>query len=334
MRVRLCVALGLVAATLGATRPVHADPAAAEALFREGHQLLIEGKYEAAAAKLAASQALDPASGTLINLALAYERQGRLATAWATYREAAILARRDGRADRVASAERKQAELEPRVPQLTFHAEHPVDALSISWAQLRVGAGALDSKIPVDPGPYRILVQAPGHKAWTTDVKVVEGEQQLVTIPELEPDQASPEVSPLHEEAARPKSAASSPKPTAIPPRLPDPAPDRTLAWALGASGIVSLGIGAAFGLRALGTYADAEHDCPSHTGCESSALDTWRSARTSAWISNVGVGVGAIACVGSAWLFFGPSRVAPRRLGLAVTPLGSGAGITVRSQL
>ena len=60
-----------------------ADPAAAEALFREGRKLLDEGQLDAACSKLAESQRLDASPGTLGSLAQCHEKQGKTATAWA-----------------------------------------------------------------------------------------------------------------------------------------------------------------------------------------------------------------------------------------------------------
>ena len=115
----------LATAWLAFSSTAAADPLTAEALFREGRRLLDEGRFDEACAKLAESQVQDPASGTLINLALCYEKQGKFATAWATYLAAAASARKDGRADRVLSAERKGAEIEPRVPRLVFRTAQP-----------------------------------------------------------------------------------------------------------------------------------------------------------------------------------------------------------------
>ena len=339
MQPRHCLALGiLAAATLGRAGIARADPAAAEALFREGHQLLLDGRYQEAAAKLAESQSQDPASGTLINLALAYEKLGRLATAWATYQQAAILARRDGRADRVASAERKRAELEPRVPRLTLHAEAPGEDLSITWGNVRAGVGALDSAIPSDPGEYRIVAQAPGRATWEATVTLTEAERRTVTIPELGkvavPSTTSPPAAPSIATTTEPprNGAILQPSHVIVERRSPQPK-DRTLAWVLGTSGLVSLGLGAAFGVRALNRYSEAKHLCPSHSGCSNDAIDAWHSAQTSAWVSNIGVGVGALACAASAWLFFGDSGNA-HNVALSVAPLPSGAGFLVRSPL
>src|SRR6476620_10990144 len=70
------------------------DKAAAEALFDEGVTLLKQGKLQEA------SQRIDPGIGTLLYLAETYEKLGRTASAWATFREAASQAQAEGQTDR------------------------------------------------------------------------------------------------------------------------------------------------------------------------------------------------------------------------------------------
>jgi tetratricopeptide (TPR) repeat protein len=137
-----------------------ADPAAAEALFREGHRLLEQENYDAACPKLAESQSQDAASGTLINLALCYEKQGKLASAWAQYHLAAALARKDGRPDRVETAEKRLARLEPTVPRLVVRADRLAAGIVVSVGEVRIGAAAFGSAIPIDPGTYEVVVSA------------------------------------------------------------------------------------------------------------------------------------------------------------------------------
>src|SRR5262245_53123818 len=74
------------------TAPTPAEVAVAEALFRQGKDLLAAGKTSEACPKLAESQRIDPAGGTLIALALCYEADGKTASAWVVFGEAQAVA--------------------------------------------------------------------------------------------------------------------------------------------------------------------------------------------------------------------------------------------------
>ena len=80
----------LVSALLAST-PARAqdarDPAAAEALFREGRTAAQKKDFTTACAKFRESNRLDPAVGTVFNIADCEERLGRLATSWTLFQE-------------------------------------------------------------------------------------------------------------------------------------------------------------------------------------------------------------------------------------------------------
>ncbi|MGC4088081.1 MAG: hypothetical protein QM756_09320 [Polyangiaceae bacterium] len=299
-----------------------ADPATAEALFREGRQLLEAGQYAAACQKLAESQRQDPASGTLINLALCYELDGKLATAWALYRSAASLARQDGRADRQASAERKAAALESRVPRLLLRMNGPVPRdLVVHGPNGPLGAAALGSSIPVDPGSYAIRVTAAGYREWTAEVVIREGESSTLEIPTL---------------VALAPSAPAAAAPVVVP---PSSAPagavrrssERALLFGVGGVSLAALGIGSYFGLSSLSAYARAEDACPSHRGCSSRALSERDSAETKAWIANVSFGVGLLGVAAGTWLLLRPHEA--NSVSVAATWLPGGGAIAVAAR-
>ena len=91
---------GLAAAgaivALAASFPLQAQPstdaAIAEALFQEGKALLDRGEVPAACRKLEESVRLDRLPGSLLNLALCHEAEGRVATAWGELTEALAVA--------------------------------------------------------------------------------------------------------------------------------------------------------------------------------------------------------------------------------------------------
>src|SRR5688500_15771928 len=120
----LIVGAWLCAGYLG-SRTSHADtarnPVAAQALYDEARRLVDAGKVDEACPKFKASYELEPGGGTLLNLADCYEKQGKLALAWSTFKEALVAAQRDGRSERVEYANQHIGKLEARLARLTVH---------------------------------------------------------------------------------------------------------------------------------------------------------------------------------------------------------------------
>lgn len=306
----------------------HADPTTADALFRDGRRLLDEGRYDEACTKLAESQVQDPASGTLINLALCNQKRGKIATAWADYREAALLARRDGRAERAETAERKAAELERLVPHLIVRATRTPAGIEARWGNVRIGAAAFQTPIPVDPGEYVVSVSAPGYVPFSTTVTLVEAESRTVLIPDLVPLPPSPtEPSP----SPRPtpsSSAAVSAKPEDGASLLP--------GLVVGGLGVVGLGVGTFFGLSSLDAYSDAERACPTHQDCSETARSARDEAQTKAWVANVALGVGVVTTGIGTWLVLDASneKRAARRIFVHVACGSHGAELRIKAPL
>src|SRR5262245_29948991 len=92
--------------------------AAAEALFQAGRAALAKGDYATACEKFAESQPLDPAVGTLFNLAECNDKLGKLATAWQLFNQVAdTLADNDPRKN---VARERSRQLESRLPKLVL----------------------------------------------------------------------------------------------------------------------------------------------------------------------------------------------------------------------
>src|SRR4051794_28643756 len=72
----------------------------AQVWFDQARGIMAQGKYAVACGKLAESQRLDPGGGTLLNLAICHEKEGKLATAWEECHEARSMALRDRRSER------------------------------------------------------------------------------------------------------------------------------------------------------------------------------------------------------------------------------------------
>jgi hypothetical protein len=167
----------------------NADRVLAETLFEEGQRLLDESKTDEACAKLEESQRLDPATGTLLNLAYCHELQGKLATAWTEYKEAQTAARQDGRDDRVKFAAEHLAAIEPKMPRLQIEVAQNarVEGLEVKLDGVQIGEAAFGVAAPLDPGVHIIVATAPGRVRWVQQARLYpDGTTQTVVIDELE----------------------------------------------------------------------------------------------------------------------------------------------------
>ncbi len=164
------------------------DSVTAQALFDGGRKLMAEGKYAEACPKLEESQRLDPGTGTLLNLADCYEREGKIATAWSKFLEAAAAAHAAKQADRERLARDRAAAVYPRVSNLSIKVVDPAIAgLEIRRDGALIGPAQWGTAIPVDPGDHRVTAAAPGRRAWQSSVTVGStGQTASVTVPVLE----------------------------------------------------------------------------------------------------------------------------------------------------
>jgi hypothetical protein len=259
--------------------------AAAEALFREGKELMSQGREEEACAKFAASHKLDPAVGTLLNLADCNERIARTASAWAQFLEAETLSRSAGSERRERVARERAAALEPALIRLTVVVPEQarVEGLTVTRDEQVIEPAGWGSGLPVDPGEHVVVAKAPGKLEWRTTVSALEpGARLRVTIPALE-DLAQPTATP------QPAATSAPPQPVATGAALtrapaqprPEPQPvasadspdagsaQRAIGLMIGGVGLAGYVVGSVFGLSAKSKWSDA--DCPQNV-CQTSA--------------------------------------------------------------
>ena len=296
------------------------DPAAAEVLFQEGRKLLAEGQVSAACEKLKDSFALDPMSGTLLNLAACYEKQGKSATAWARFHNAASLARSQGKTEQAAEANRRLKALESELSYLTIAVPEAVPGLEVRRDDLEVSPASFGVQVPVDPGPVQIVASAPGYKSVKLSVEVgAKHDKRVVTIPKLEKGEEAATESAESPTAAEPvenkampekkekaikavRRTAPEPPPMQAPEIVSD-GPGRT-PWVIGSLGVAAGAAGGLFGYLAMQSNNDAKSLCPSRQNCSKAAMDAADSRDQKALFANIGVGLGIVG-VGTAavWL-------------------------------
>jgi hypothetical protein len=301
-----------------------ADAAGAEALFEAGRRLMTAGDFAAACPKLAESQRLDPAAGTLLNLAVCYERGGKTATAWATYKSAGLAAQQAGETDRARAATRKASDLEAKLSRITFTvpASRPPPGLEVRCDGQPIREPSWGVPLPYDPGNHEVEASAPGRRRWVSHVPISgDGQQLVITIPALEASPADPGLLP-------PPRGANDGDAT---PRQRDGATQRIAGGILGGIGVVGLAVGIYTGLEAKSVYGDALAQCGGGTICPSGQgiatrdqATSWATASTIAFIG------GGAALAGGLVLFF----TAPRdRTTLSVGPSARGTGLSLTGQ-
>ncbi|MBX3204970.1 MAG: hypothetical protein KF764_07865 [Labilithrix sp.] len=166
---RLAGVLALGAASLLAPRAASAAPLTdeqvAQSLFETARALMERGDYAKACPMLAESQRLDPGGGTLLNVALCHEGEGKLATAYFELNQAATQAVKDGRKDREDIAREHLAKLAPRLPRLLVRVAAPrPEGLAIQIDGSPANVAVIDVPTPVDPGKHVVEVSAPGYQ--------------------------------------------------------------------------------------------------------------------------------------------------------------------------
>jgi len=298
--IAIASAIALSCAAAGVARA--GDPAAAEAAFLKGKQLLKGGQIAEACDAFDRSLALDPQFGTQYHLARCYEQLGRLASAWTQYRE---LAQRDHNPGRREDARKRAALLEPRLTRLLINFAGAVPGMVVTRNGDDITA-AVGIETPVDTGQYTILARADGYKLWSATVTASgEGATVTVSIPALEHDVPDDEPGPPRQapgETSEPGGATTAAAPARGGGRT-------TLALSVGGAGLIATGVGVFFGARASARWSDARALCGDDLLCDNP--DDLRAgnrlvaeARTAGTVSTVLVGAGIAAVVGGAVLW------------------------------
>jgi tetratricopeptide (TPR) repeat protein len=328
----LIMALALCASPSETRAQGAASKAAAEQLFLEGRALMQKGKYEEALAKFHASLDLDPGSGTQGNLALCYERMGKLASAWGHYREAAVRAERERNAKRTRIARERAAALEPRLPRLLIRLSSPDTpaGLVVTRDGVPLPATVLGTAVYVDPGEHEVTAAIPGHERFSMRVTLSESEYRAIDIPALAPA-PEPQAPPATQQPGPAETRATAPAP-AVRPREPrDPGrPRRIAGLTVGGAGLVAVAVSLGAGATAITTWDEAFESgaCNADTlVCTPEGQEQTDTARSRARLSNVLLGAGVAAVAAGAVLYFTAPR-APEKRSARIVPFTNGDGL------
>ena len=299
-----------------AAQPTLQDKTVAQGLFDEGRAEMEQNHVSEACAKFSGSYQLDPSDGTLLNLALCHEKEGRTASAYAELGESVSRAIRDQRPEREKIAREHLAAVTPRLSRLTVVVPLTslVDGLSVTVDGTTLSRPAWGVAVPLDPGNHIIEARAPDRRTWTA----------TITLP---PEQGAEhvEVPALVDE---PRPALSLTPPINIPPP-PDPT-QKTLGWATIGVGAAGVAIGSVTGVLAIGKWSGAAKQCPNGVCPSKSVQAGFDGAGTLADVSTASYVVGGVGLAAGLVLLLTAPRTTSSRGAIHVAPMvGAGtAGI------
>jgi hypothetical protein len=296
----VALTLALLVPTLAPALGRAEDGARAGALFDEGRKLLDQGNVAGACGKFAESQQLEPAVGTLLNLAACEEQRGQLLEASRQWKAAVSLAR-STRDERVAEAERRSRTLDERIPRLTVRlalgspAGTSLRLVPAVGSERELESGTSER---VDPGKCRVVVSAPGRQERSYDVELLAGKE-----------------STLEAEPGGPTDGASDGGSTSW-------TPVNSAGAVLGGLGVISVIVGAVFGSKALSKQDEATPYCDANNLCDQTGVDLRDEGLTAARVSTATIVIGGLLLAGGVALMLVPAPEEP-----VVVPADAGRG-------
>jgi hypothetical protein len=328
---------GVIALGPADARADTGDVVAAEALFRSGKDLLAQKDYTHACPKLAESFRLDPATGTLLALAICHEREGQLASAWGEYSDVASRSKAEGRTDREVAARNKVDEIQSQLSTLTIVVPDAaqVPGLEVKRGGTTIAPAWFGTPVPVNGGTISIDATAPGKRPRHGEITLApNGDRQSVTIDPLE-DATTAAVTPVPAPATATGAAPSTaPSPTATAsssaraaaepapvPIAPAPAPPADTSKSGGLSavqvtglfasavGVVGLGLGTFFTLQAANKNSDSQNQCEGNTCTPTGGKDRSDALADGNLATGLFIGGGVLAAAGAALVLWGGNR-------------------------
>lgn len=304
-RIVLAIALALVGILGGSGVAVaDIDIKRADELFAQGLALR-DTDFDRSCEKFRESLKWNPqAIGTLLNVALCDEKQGRIASAVAKFSEARDRAKEQQLPEHIAAAQAHIEKLVPELSYLTIELTEPpgpdttivIDEQVVPLTKL---SGKVIDKLPVDAGERVVVVSAPGRLPFTKTILVDKRATQTIVVPMLA-------------KSVTVKKVVKSSR--------------RTIGKITLASGVGVAGIGLVIGLVAKSRYDEPFESGACEVGtnrCTEAGKETTDRARTAGNVGTVVTiaGIGG-AVVGTVLWLTGPRDVVePARVGTRLVP-------------
>lgn len=286
-------------------------------------------RFAEACEKFESSQSLDPAVGTLMNLADCNERITRTASAWAQFREAAALAERSNDGRRARAAAQRASALEPKLARLrivttALPADH---GFTVRVNDRELAAAAWDTAMPVDPGVQTVVVQGEGYVSWTGQEDVAVGKEVTMVVPKPKAAPVITAALPAPEVTAVDTATSSERKASAAMGNT-----SRAGVWFAGGATAAAVVVGGAFAYLAHDRWSGVSTGCRLSGACTSQERSEAKNAKSAGTISTIAFASAGVAAIltGILWLQQSPTEPPVQVLGW-LDPSSVGASLTGR---
>jgi serine/threonine-protein kinase len=281
------------------------------------------GQFAIACEKFEASNAIEPGLGIKLWLADCYDRAGRTASAWGLFSEAAALAQQSGQSDRERAANQRASDLEQRLSKLELKlpAQGMPRGVVVTLDGVAIPETSLGSALPVDPGPHKVVLKAPGYRSLTLDSDVPVG-----------PITVGLDVPALEKEPERPEAAAELGTGATTTKGATPGSTQRTLGWAIGGLGVLSFAGAGFLAYRAHDLDSESRSHCLATDPnlCDAEGTSLRDQARTYGNVATaVTIAGGVLTATGVVLLFTAPRASREIRVGTHFTPTGGTLVVT-----
>jgi hypothetical protein len=315
-------------------------------LFKRAKTLMGENNFAEACPLLEQSQAMSPGTGTLLNLALCHEKQGKLATAWGEFNQVKTLATNSNppRLDRATFAAEHAATIEPHLSRLTIDVkgQSATAPVQVELDGMKLDPILWNTPLPVDPGDHRIAAEAKGKVPEAKVVKVgADADKVVVQVGPLVDEVPAPTLPKVAAGSAVGSDGSSTMAPTsgARGARGDQATADahsssstKTWGYALLATGGAGVVIGAVCGLQAYSlhsTYDAEKKDFDSKVSAKAPDADTELRAGRWATGSNLGFGLGLAGIAAGTFLVLYNPHTPPAARGALGAPASRSVSLT-----
>ena len=190
---RRVLAVACAVAVMSFVTAAAAEETNADRLFGEGRAAMQARAFAKAIPLLEESQRLDPAAGTLLNLAVCHAELGRTATAYRLFGEALFAAEQKGDVEQAELARERREVLVGKLATVRVVAAGDV-VVAIDGEPITPAALARD--VPLDPGAHRLVATYPSGRGWETSFATSVGRTSIEVPVDREPAALRPTEAP------------------------------------------------------------------------------------------------------------------------------------------